>query len=48
MPLDVASLSLAHGLLLAVAATLLAVLYPAWKIAAASAAPKSSRTCARH
>ena len=38
MPLDVAPLILAQGLLLAVAAALLAGLYPAWKMAAASVA----------
>jgi putative ABC transport system permease protein len=38
MPLDVAPLVLAQGVLLAVAAALLAGLYPAWKMAAASAA----------
>jgi putative ABC transport system permease protein len=38
MPLDVAPLMLAQGLLLAVAAALLAGLYPAWKMATASAA----------
>ena len=38
MPLDVAPLILAQGVLLAVTAALLAGLYPAWKMAAASAA----------
>jgi putative ABC transport system permease protein len=38
MPLDVAPLILAQGALLAVAAALLAGLYPAWKMAGASAA----------
>jgi putative ABC transport system permease protein len=38
MPLDIAPLVLGHGVLLAVAAALLAGLYPAWKMAAASPA----------
>jgi putative ABC transport system permease protein len=38
MPLDVAPMVLGHGFLLAVAAALLAGLYPAWKMAAAPAA----------
>ncbi|HXJ78835.1 MAG TPA: FtsX-like permease family protein [Candidatus Methylomirabilis sp.] len=38
MPLDIAPTILAQGLLLAIAAAFLAGLYPAWKMAAASAA----------